>query len=236
VKRFWNSADVVAQGDGWTVQLDGRPVRLPGGAVIELPTASLAREVAAEWQAAGGGAKGGEFTYDDLPFTRLAGTAQDRVAANREAVVVELARYAGADLLCYRADHPVSLVEAQSQLWQPWLDWAARELDAALQVTSGIVHVQQPQVAADALRAAIDAHDTWRLAALGLLVPGLGSLVLALAVVQGALAASEAHEIATLDERHQAAFWGWDTEAEQRLARIGAELAMVGRFLDACAV
>jgi chaperone required for assembly of F1-ATPase len=235
VKRFWDSAEIVAQEDGWSVQLDGKPVRLPGGGVIAAPTAPLARAMASEWQEAGGGAKGGEFSYDDLPFTRLAGTAQERVAATREAVVEELARYGGSDLLCYRAEQPASLVEAQTQLWQPWIDWAAREIGAGLSVTGGIVHVAQPAEALAALRAAVEALDVYRLAALGLLVPALGSLVLGLAVVRGALAASEAHEIATLDERHQAAFWGWDDEAAKRLERVGGELAVVGRFLDACA-
>ena len=235
MKRFWDSAEIVAQNGGWTVQLDGKPVRLPGGGTISAPSVPLARAMAAEWQAAGGGAKGGEFTYEDLPFTRLAGTAQDRVTAARDAVVEELARYGGSDLLCYRAEAPSSLVEAQSQLWQPWIDWASREIGAALLVTSSIIHVAQPPEALAALYEAVDALDVYRLAALGLLAPAFGSLVLGLAVVRGALAASEAHEIATLDERHQAAFWGWDDEAAKRLARMADELAMVGRFLDACA-
>ena len=235
MKRFWDSADIVTQNGGWTVQLDGKPVRLPGGGTISAPTVPLARAMAAEWQAAGGGAKGGEFSYEDLPFTRLVGTAQERVTSARDAVVEELARYGGSDLLCYRADAPVSLVEAQDQLWQPWLDWAAREIGAELVVTSGIIHVAQPQEALAALYEAVDSLDVYRLAALGLLAPAFGSLVLGLAVVRGALAASEAHEIATLDERHQAAFWGWDDEAVKRMERMGDELAMVGRFLDACA-
>ena len=66
-------------------------------------------------------------------------------------------------------------------------------------------------------------------------MPAFGSLVLGLAVVRGALASSEAHEIATLDERHQAAFWGWDGEALKRMEHMADELAIVGRFLDACA-
>lgn len=234
VKRFWDSAEAVAQDDSWTVELDGKPVRLPGGSPLSVPSAHLARALAAEWQAAGG-EKGGEFTYEDLPFTRLAGTAQERVVKARAAVIEELARYGESDLLCYRAEIPVSLVEAQAQLWQPWIDWAARQLGAELAVTQGIIHVSQPSATLDALAEAVAALDEWRLAALGLLVPALGSLVLGLAVVRGALAASEAHEIATLDERHQAAFWGWDAEAQTRLMRVGADLAMAGRFLDACA-
>ena len=59
--------------------------------------------------------------------------------------------------------------------------------------------------------------------------------MLGLAVAEGALSASEAHEVATLDERHQAEFWGWDHEAETRMTRVSEDVAAAGRFLDLCA-
>lgn len=238
MKRFWDTADVAPNdaegGAGWSVRLDGKPVRVPGGGLLLLPNALLAREVAAEWQAAGGG-KGAEMSYDDLPLTRLAGTAQERVAHDPGPVVLEIARYGQSDLLCYRAEAPASLVERQAEQWQPWLDWAARALGARMVVTAGIIHVSQPEAALSALTVAVARLDAHRLAAIGILVPSFGSLVLGLAVAQGALSATEAHEIATLDERHQAGFWGWDHEAEVRMAKVAEDVAAAGRFLDLCA-
>lgn len=234
MKRFWDQADAVANGDAWSVILDGKPVQMPGGGPLSLPTQALARGVAAEWQAAGG-TKGGEMSYADLPLTRLAGTAQERIAPDPGPVVLELARYGESDLLCYRADAPLSLVERQHAQWQPWLDWAERTHGAALKVTTGIVHVRQDESALALLATAVALIDAYRLAALGILVPSFGSLVLGLAVADGALAASEAHEIATVDERHQAEFWGWDHEAETRIARIAEDVAAAGRFMDLCA-
>ena len=234
MKRFWTSAEAVSDEAGWSVQLDGKPVRIPGGALLRLPTAPLARAVAAEWQAAGRGEKA-EMSYEDLPLTRLAGTAQDRVAPDPGPVVLEIARYGQSDLLCYRAEAPQGLVQRQHGQWQPWLDWAARELGAALLITSGIIHVTQPEAALSAITLAVARQDPYRLAALGILVPSYGSAVLGLAVAHGALSATEAHEIATLDERHQAEFWGWDHEAETRIARVAEDVAAAGRFLDLCA-
>ncbi len=233
MKRFWTQADAVSVGPGWSVTLDDKPVRVPGGAVLDLPTQALAEAVAEEWQAAGG-AVGGEMSYADLPLTRLAGTAQERVAPSREAVVLELSRYGQSDLLCYRAEHPVKLVRRQAELWQPWLDWAADTLGARLEVTAGIVHVAQPSAALAALAHAVAAHDAHQLAALGILIPSYGSLVLGLAVASGALEALAAHEIATLDERHQAEDWGWDHEAETRMARVAEDVAAAGRYLALC--
>ena len=79
VKRFWDYASIAPSGPGWAILLDGKPMHLPGGGTLCLASASLARGIAAEWQAAGG-AKGGEMSFADTPLTRLAGTAQERVA------------------------------------------------------------------------------------------------------------------------------------------------------------
>lgn len=234
MKRFWDIAEAAQADDGWSVQLDGKPVRVPGGGLLCLPNRMLALAVATEWQLAGGG-KGGEMSYEDLPLTRLAGTAQERVAVDPGPVVLDIARYGQTDLLCYRADAPVTLVQRQAEQWQPWLDWAAAELGARLTVTTGIIHVAQDEAALSALALAVARQDAYRLAALGILVPSFGSLVLGLAVAHGRLSANEAHEIATLDERHQAEIWGWDHEAETRMAKVAEDVAASGRFLDLCA-
>lgn len=233
MKRFWQQATAVSTEGGLGVMLDGKPVRVPGGATLLLPNAALAVAVVSEWQAAGGEV-GGEMSYADLPLTRLAGTAQERVAPALEPVVLELARYAETDLLCYRAEHPASLVRRQEELWQPWLDWAERAHHAPLKVTFGIIHVSQPPGSLAALAQALAVHDAYRLAALSILVPSFGSLVLGLAVAAGELPALSAHELATLDERHQATHWGWDEEAETRMARVAEDVAAAGRFLDLC--
>jgi chaperone required for assembly of F1-ATPase len=231
MKRFWETATAETQPTGgWRILLDGRPVRIPGGPELALPTATLAEAVAEEWQAAGGG-RGGETSYEALPLTRIAGTAQARIAPDPEPVVLELARYAETDLLCYRADAPEALVRRQRELWQPWVDWTAERHGARLRVTTGIVHVPQEPEALAALAAAVAAHGPHALAALGLAIPALGSLVLGLALAEGLLSAAEAHALALLDETFQAEAWGYDAEAEARRARIGVEVAQAVRFL-----
>ena len=229
MKRFWDSAAVAPREDGYGVALDGRPVRLPGGAPLTVASAGLAAAIAAEWDAAGG-AKGGAMTMADVPLTRLAGTAQEKIAPDPSAMVEGLAEYGGTDLLCYRAEDRV-LAALQAAEWQPLLDWAALALDAPLRITAGIMPVPQSVAALAALRAAVARQDALALTALGVLVPGLGSLVLGLAVVEGRLAAAEAHRLAILDETFQEEFWGLDAEAADRRRRIAADMALAGRFL-----
>ncbi|MDE2575631.1 MAG: chaperone, ATP12 [Rhodospirillales bacterium] len=231
MKRFWDQATIAPAEGGWQVELDGKPMRLPSGARLELPGRALAEAVAAEWQAAGGGAKGGETSFAALPLTRLAGTAQERIAPDPEPVILELARYGESDLLCYRAGEPEALVRRQAASWQPWLDWAAATLGARLVVAQGIVHVAQPPEALAALAGAVARHGAHELASLGVVVPALGSLVLALALVAGRLDAPGAHALASLDEIFQQEFWGIDEEAAARQADIARDLAVAERFL-----
>lgn len=230
MKRFWDSAATTPQPGGFGVSLDGRPVRLPGGAPLVVDRAPLAEAIAEEWASAGGGARGGEMSMNDMPLTRLVGTAQERIAPDPAAMIDGLARYAESDLLCYRAEDP-QLAARQAAEWQPLLDWAALHHDAPLRVTAGIMPVRQEPASVAALRAAIAARTPVELAALGVLVPAFGSLVLGLAVVEGRLDAAEAHRLAILDETFQEEFWGLDREAAERRTRIAGEIAIVARLL-----
>jgi chaperone required for assembly of F1-ATPase len=164
-------------------------------------------------------------------LTRLAGTAQQRIAPDPAPTIDAIARYAESDLLCYRADTPPALVERQTREWQPWLDWAAQRYDAPLRVSSGVAYVKQHRGAIAALRTAVAALDVPALTALGIAVPALGSLVLGLALAEGRLDAATAHALGTLDELFQAEAWGEDAEAAARRANIAADIALAERFL-----
>jgi chaperone required for assembly of F1-ATPase len=227
--RFWTAARVVAAEGGFGVALDGKPVRLPGGAVLAMRSAALARAVAAEWQELGG-----NFGPADVPLTGLAGTAQERVRPNRAGMVASLSGYAAADLLCYRAAHPARLAEAQAAAWQPWLDWAERDYGARLGVTTGLRAIDQPPESLAALGAALAALSDEDLAALGLAVPALGSCVLGLALSAGALAPAEAFRLSVLDERVPEARWDEDREAAARRAGLLRDIELAARFMELC--
>lgn len=230
MKRFWDQARPDPRPEGHAILLDGKPMRLPGGSVLLVGPGALAGAIAAEWQAAGGG-KGGEMSFADTPLTRLAGTAQERIAPDPWPTIDVIARYGESDLLCYRAETPEALVRRQHEAWQPWLDWAARALDAPLRVGSGITPLRQHQSSIAALRRAVAARDALALAALGLAVPALGSLVLGLALAEGALAAEAAHALGALEELHQAELWGEDAEAAARRRSVAADIVLAARFL-----
>jgi chaperone required for assembly of F1-ATPase len=230
VKRFWSEASIAATEDGHEIHLDGRPMRLPGGPVLRVRPLKLAEAIAVEWARAGE-AEGGEMSFADTPLTRLAGTAQARIAPDPWPTVDAIARYGETDLLCYRADFPPPLAARQESGWQPWLDWAERRYGAKLRVTTGITHVKQHRSSIAALRKAVGARDAYELAALGIAVPALGSLVLGLAIADGGLEAETAHALGALDELFQAEIWGEDEEAAARRAAIASDIALAARFI-----
>jgi chaperone required for assembly of F1-ATPase len=233
MKRFWDDAAAVEiEGGRHAVRLDGKPVRLPGGGALSVASRPLAEALAEEWRNAGG-QKGGELSWEALPLTRLVGTAEERIAPDPAPTVAALAKYAETDLLCHRAEDP-ALAARQAKLWNPWLDWAREKLRAPLEVTEGVMPVRQHPAALAAIHRAVAAAEPLGLAALGLLVPALGSVVLGLAVQRGVLAGAAAHELASLDEMFQEESWGRDEAARSRRARLLRDIADAEALLRLC--
>lgn len=229
MKRFWDQAIATPSGEGHAVLLDGRPLRLPGAGPLQLPSAALAAAIAAEWQAVGG-AKGGEMRMEDVPLTRVVATALERIAPDTGPSVAALAEYGGTDLLCYRATDP-RLALRQAREWQPLLDWAALALDAPLVVTEGIMPVTQPAASLAALTRSLAPRPALEIAALGVAVPALGSLVLGLAMAEGRIDAAEACRLAFLDDSFQQEVWGEDAEAMRRQAHVVADIGLAATLL-----
>ena len=228
LKRFYKQAEAVAaEAGGFEVRLDGRAVRTPAKAPLVLPSRALAQAIAAEWAA-----QEEKVEPASMPMMSLACTAIDGVAPRRAEVVEEVLRYGETDLLCYRAEQPSELVQRQQRVWQPLLDWAARSLDAPLQVTSGVLAVPQPEDSLQALRRLVEAEGDLELTALAQAVSAAGSLIIGLALVRGQLDPEGAFEAAELDASFQIELWGEDPEASRRRAVCRADLEAAHRFRE----
>jgi chaperone required for assembly of F1-ATPase len=205
VKRFYKAASVAPGPGGVAVLLDGRPVRTPARAPLAVPGEKLAEAIAAEWQA-----QGEAIDPRSMPLTGLANAAIDRVAPDRDAFARSLARYAEADLLCYRAEAPQPLIRRQAGAWDPLLGWARRRFGIEFEVTAGVMHRPQPPRTVERLAEAVLERGPFELAGLAPLVTVSGSLVIALALAAGEASLEQAWSAATLDEAWQAEQWGDD--------------------------
>ncbi len=132
--------------------------------------------------------------------------------------------------MCYWVPEQGTLRERQQAYWQPLLDWAALTYDARLNVTSGILPVNQPSDATKALADAVAALDDFRLAALSSAVAATTSLVIGLALLDRRIDAETAFDTAELEATFQIEQWGKDAETEDRRARIHGDLHAVERF------
>lgn len=215
-KRFYKQAGIAPAEAGFTVELDGRPIKTPAKAPLALPSQKLAQAVAAEWQA-----QGETLDLQGMTLTRLANVAIDRTPATRADLADELTRYAGTDVVCYLAEAPSELRARQEAAWTPWRDWAGRTLDVVLVPVEGLMASPQPQASLDAVRSHALSLDDFRLTGLTWACSLFGSAVLALAVEQRALTAGEALNASCVDEDWQIEQWGEDEEAQQvRMARM----------------
>ena len=228
-QRFYAAVTVAEQDGAHAVLLDGRPVRTPARNLLLLPTGAAAAAVAAEWEA-----QGPVIDPAAMPLTRLVHTTIDGVAKAMDAVAAEVVKYAGSDLLCYRAGEPERLIARETAAWDPVLAWARDALGAQLILVEGITFARQPDRALAAIAAAVTAErdaSPFRLAALHVMTTLTGSALLALAVARGRLAAEAAWAAAHVDEDYQMEVWGADEEAMERRARRWSEMETAARLL-----
>jgi chaperone required for assembly of F1-ATPase len=228
-KRFYETADFApAEEGGFVIRLDGRAVRTPGKARLVVPDEAIAAAISAEWAAQG------EFIKPStMPLTRLANSAVDGVANTTDETRAEVLRYAGSDLLCYRADTPEQLAALQEEKWGPLLDWMQQRFHARFILAGGIVHVDQFPETISAVDQAIGELDVFRIAALNTVTTLTGSAVLAIALLHGRLSAEEAWALAHVDEDYQISLWGEDEEASARRAARWREMQAAALVLAA---
>ncbi len=226
-KRFYKDVTVEPKDGGFAVLLDGKPVRTPKKHTLEVPSRALAEAIAEEWAA--------QSTHIDpasMPLSKLAITALDGVVANKSEVAADIVKFAGSDLLCYRAEAPAALARLQAEVWDPVLRWMEGEIGARFVLAEGVMPVEQSKAVLDGIAAQVAPYDAMALTSLHVMTTLMGSAVLALVHAKGKLSAEEAWAAAHLDEDWQISQWGVDVEAAERREKRWAEMQAASRFLE----
>ncbi len=226
MKRFWSEVRVALRGGMWGIELDAKPLKTPAREELVVPSEALAEAIRNEWSNAPG-----EVDPRAMPLTGLANAAVDRVAPDSGKFASNLAKYAQADLFCYRAEGPAGLIQWQSAEWDPMLDWGRQWFEVEFVVTTGIVHVAQPSATVARLAHEVAALDAYRLAALSPLVTIGGSLIAALALVEDSMPLETIWSAVSLDERWQIERWGDDAEAVASLEHRRVDYAGAAAFI-----
>ncbi len=208
-KVFWSEVTVGKVAEGYSVFLDGREVRTPLKSKLYVPTEALAVEISKEWASLEE-----KVDPEKLPLTKIANAAIDKVSVQSDAIIPMLAEYATTDLLCYRATRPVGLVERQEKIWDPLLNWFAKEYNVTLQVGSGVMPIEQPADVLDKCSDILRKYTAFELAAVYDLITLSGSFVIGLAAANKNLTVLEAWSASRIDEDWHAEEWGEDEEAQ----------------------
>lgn len=226
-KRFYKEVTTAPSNNGFAVLLDGRQLKTPGKLALIAPSQNAAELVAAEWEA-----QIDKIRPETMPVTRLINVTIELAPKNRDALVLEARRYAGTDLLCYRADEPVSLAERQAEEWDPILTWAAAR-GIALETTIGVTAIEQNAEPLDQIATYAKNHDDLKLTLYVHLIAVYGSAILAMAVMEKFVSGQKGFALSRLDNLYQIEQWGEDEEAAEIAANLETEITKLCALLEA---
>jgi len=235
-KRFYKTATT----ENGRILLDGRALKTQARKPMVITPPALARAVAAEWNAIATHINPDRMPLTRLVNLVLDRTPHDRdalIADILRYVETDLLCYRspieislpprgrvgeGPDMaLSPPSDGPLltsppggeGLRAEQDRLFDPLLHWALGQ-GIHLATTDTVMPIAQPEASLVAARALFERATDHELTALAMMVPLLGSAILALAIWQRELSVEAAIQLARLDETEQAKQWGSDAEAE----------------------
>ena len=227
MKRFYENVSVSSEGERWGLKLDERIVRTPVGAALAAPNRSLAEAIAEEWRN-----QDEKIDRSKMPLLRLLCGVQDGAAGGDAAWIESVIEYLGTDLLCFRAGEPADLVTRQAEAWDPVLTWLSSELRITLKTTTELAAPTLPDGMDMRVRGLLEDEPSEVRFAVGLLTRLLGSAGLALALWRKWGDAEDIFTRSRLDETYQAEKCGWDSEAQDREAKLKKDVLDLARFLD----
>ena len=211
MKRFYKDVTTAGSELGWSISLDGRPIKTQGGRPQVIPTRDLAEAMAEEWR--GQGEKIDPATF---PFRDMADYAIDVVSRDKTSVVEKLLGYAETDTLCFRADPEEALFRRQQEVWEPIVARVENREGVTFHRISGILHRAQAAETIGRLNAGLQSLDPFTIAALEQTTSLSASLCIGLESIREGADGENLWDAANLEEDWQAELWGIDAEAQQR--------------------
>lgn len=213
-KRFYKDVGVHPVDGGFNVTLDGRAVKTPGLKVpVVVPVATIATTMAEEWSA-----QGDHIDPATMPMVRLVNSALESGESTVPAFRDEVIKFAGNDLLLYRAENPPGLVALHEKYWDTALVTMARHFGLSFQPTMGIIHQPQPPQTLARLAEALKDEGLLVMTALVSITGLTASGILAIGLLHKLFSPEQVWTAAHVDEDYQISQWGEDEEAAERRA------------------
>lgn len=230
-KRVYREVHVSQLDGGYRVLLDRIPVRSLCRKDLKLVNEGLARAVALEWAD-----QGEKIDTSVLRLTMLAGRATDLTDEDRARIEAALIAYIETDLVCYRAEGPPALVRLQCAAWDPMVEWAKKRYSCAPSVTTGVLPTAPDTEVSRCYTAVVADLTDEQLVGLQEITAITGSLIVALALLEGEIDSDRAWYAGNIDEDYNISRWSEDAEAADRRARQRADLDAVAFYLAASGI
>lgn len=250
VSRFWKQvrvghAPMSADADEhFTVLLDKRPLRTPGGNKLAVPAdhPMLACLIAEEWDT-----QTQVLKPHSLPLTSLMARAIDGLSTDKGHKEVEqyLMRYFDTDAITFHEAQPETLVRLQRERWDPIIAWAKEFFQMDVSVAHGALSNAQPAASRARVADVLSALPPLELACMERAAMTTKSMLTSLAMLYKRVDAEQAALAAEVETASQASVWGAvddshdvdHAELRRQLAGVSCALLttepeLVARFVD----
>ncbi len=204
------------------VIISGKPLNTPKKNPLAVPTQKLADAIASETSLIPG---------KTPPMRAIAFTAIDVVSTLRETVEEAMMAYVDTDALCYRAENP-ELNAQQAELLTPIVEWVEMRFDVHIEVTDGLLPIEQSEDMAARLRTYLQSLDPFRLSCALALTQAGSSLLLAIAATEGHVDTHTVALAARMEEDWQLERYGAEEEALKRREMTVLDIEAAMDFLE----
>lgn len=201
MKKFYTLVSTSATPDGgFSIQLDGKPVKTLAQTPLVSPNENLANLIVAEWSE-----QGETIDPETMPVTQILTTCLDRVSKERDAMHDQVMAYLDTDLICYfHDDDTLDIHTWQQKAWTPWHDWFEKSFGQRLEITSGLLALKQNDDLRMKIAQEIAEYDDLTFTVFQLITSLSGSIVLALAFMREAITTEDIFKAAFVEELYRA--------------------------------
>lgn len=210
------------------IHLDHGKLRTPGGKKFYVPNKFLAHAVAHEWDS-----QKDTINRYSMHLTSLCNRVLDNESLETTDFIINaIMQYADSDTICFRCYEPDDLVNMQTAVWDPILNWVSERYQIQPVITKSMTTVTKlSQSDRVSLSRHFRSYNRWGLVAIQSCVESLKSVFLTLAALDGHVTASKAVELSQLEQLFQTHRWGevesyHDIEIAELNARVSAAIVL----------
>ena len=162
--------------------------------------------------------QGHEINFSNLLYYNIFSLAVDKIKNHKTKYVNEVCKYAFTDLICYRANKPLELVELQNKLWNPVLIKLEDE-NLKFKKVSGIMPIQQSMQSIKAIKRKVGKLSYIEISCLLELTKVTGSVLLAYSMKCKYFDKNYIYNCSFLDDIWQSKKWGMIEEINENLRK-----------------